>query len=134
MGVGAVNLDILYFSLPFLVVFVLKHNVDENNMRNINVRIHVKVKLQEIGCDLTYPLFGFNEQLIYWKPISWKPIKIFLDPRKKLWPTQRPTQKVLDPRKNIFDPRNPRKNYDPRKKYFDPRNPRDLADSIHTSE
>ena len=62
---GAENLDILYFSLPFLVVFVLKHNVDENNMRNINVRIHVKVKLQEIGCDLTYPLFGFNEQLIY---------------------------------------------------------------------
>ena len=62
---GCVNLDILYFSLPFLVVFVLKHNVDENNMRNINVRIHVKVKLQEIGCDLTYPLFGFNEQLIY---------------------------------------------------------------------
>ena len=29
-----------------------------------------------------------------------------------------------DPRQNIFDPRNPRKNYDPRKKYFDPRNPR----------
>ena len=36
----------------------------------------------------------------------------------------RPMQKVLDPRKNIFDPRNPRKNYDPRKKYLDPRNPR----------
>ena len=47
------NLDILYFSLPFLVVFVLKHNVDENNMRNINARIHVKVELQEIGCDLS---------------------------------------------------------------------------------
>ena len=28
---------------------------------------------------------------------------------------QRSTQKTLDPRKNIFDPRNPRKNYDPRK-------------------
>ena len=27
------------------------------------------------------------------------PIKIFLDPRKKLWPTQRLTQKTLDPRK-----------------------------------
>ena len=62
---GAENLDILYFSLLFLLVFVLKHNVDENNVRNINVRIHVKVKLQEIGCDLRYPLFGFNEQLIY---------------------------------------------------------------------
>ena len=30
----------------------------------------------------------------------------------------------FDPRKNIFDPRNPHKDYDPRKKYLDPRNPR----------
>ena len=45
------NLDILYFSLPFLVVFVLKYNVDEKNMQNINIRIHVKVELQVIGCD-----------------------------------------------------------------------------------
>ena len=50
-GVGAVNLDILYFSLPFLVVFVLKYNVDEKNMQNINIRIHVKVELQVTGCD-----------------------------------------------------------------------------------
>ena len=42
-GVGAVNIDLLYFSLPFLVVFVLKHNVDEKNMRNINVRIYVNI-------------------------------------------------------------------------------------------
>ena len=42
-GVGAVNIDILYFSLPFLAVFVLKHNVDEKNMRNINVRIYVNI-------------------------------------------------------------------------------------------
>ena len=28
------------------------------------------------------------------------------------------------PRKNMLDPRNPRKNYDPRKKYLEPRNPR----------
>ena len=27
---------------------------------------------------------------------------------------QKPTQKKFDPRKNIFDPRNPRINYDPR--------------------
>ena len=32
--------------------------------------------------------------------------------------------KKIDSRKNIFDPRNPHKNYDPCKKYFDPRNPR----------
>ena len=31
--------------------------------------------------------------------------------------------KNFDPRKNIFDPRNPSKYYDPRKKYLDPRNP-----------
>ena len=59
------NLDILYFSLRFLLVLVLEHNVDENNMRNINVRIHIKVELQEIGCYVIYPLIGFNEQLIY---------------------------------------------------------------------
>ena len=35
-----------------------------------------------------------------------------------------------DTRKNIFNPRNPRKNYDLRKNYFDTRNPRDLADSM----
>ena len=45
--------------------------------------------------------------------------KIFLDPRKKFLTHA----KNFDPRKNIFDPRSPRKNYDPRKKYFDPRNP-----------
>ena len=47
---GAVNLDIPHFSLLLLVAFVLKHNVDEKNMRNIDVRIHVKLELQEIGC------------------------------------------------------------------------------------
>ena len=44
------NLDVPYFSLLLLVAFVLKHNVDEKNMRNIDVRIHVKLELQEIGC------------------------------------------------------------------------------------
>ena len=33
------NLDLSYFSLFLLVAFVLKHNVDEKNMRNIDVRI-----------------------------------------------------------------------------------------------
>ena len=31
-GLGAVNLDISYFSLLLLVAFVLKHNRDEENM------------------------------------------------------------------------------------------------------
>ena len=44
------NLDIPYFNLLLLVAFVLKHNVDEKNMRNTDVRIHVKLELQEIGC------------------------------------------------------------------------------------
>ena len=38
-GVGPVNLDVPYFSLLLLVAFVLKHNVDEKIMRNIDVRI-----------------------------------------------------------------------------------------------
>ena len=38
---GAVNLDIPYLSLHLLATFVLKHNVDEKNVRNIQVRIHV---------------------------------------------------------------------------------------------
>ena len=45
--------------------------------------------------------------------------------------------KNFDPRKNIFDPHNPRENYDPRKKYFDPcipRNPRkNLTHATHAS-
>ena len=44
------NLDIPYFSLLLLVAFVLKNDVDEKNMRNIDVKIHLKVELQEIGC------------------------------------------------------------------------------------
>ena len=47
-GVGSVNLDIPYFSLLCLVAFVLKHNVDAQNMQNIDVRIHVKPELQEM--------------------------------------------------------------------------------------
>ena len=36
---GPVNLDVPYLSLLLLVAFVLKHNVNEKNMRNIDVRI-----------------------------------------------------------------------------------------------
>ena len=36
---GPVNLDVPYFSLLLLVAFVLKHNVNEKNKRNIDVRI-----------------------------------------------------------------------------------------------
>ena len=37
-GVGAVNLDILYFSLLLLVAFLLEHNLDKKNMGNIEGR------------------------------------------------------------------------------------------------
>ena len=50
---GSANIDITYFSLLYLVAFVLKHNVDEKTMRNIDVRIHGKLELQEIGCSFT---------------------------------------------------------------------------------
>ena len=46
-GVAVMNLDIPYFSLLLLVAILLKHNVDEKNMRNIDVRIHVKL---EVNC------------------------------------------------------------------------------------
>ena len=51
-GVEAMNFDISipYFCFLVLVAFALKHNVDENNTRNIDVRIHIKLELQEIGC------------------------------------------------------------------------------------
>ena len=39
------NLDTPYFSLLLLVAILLKHNVDEKNMRNIDVRIHVKLEV-----------------------------------------------------------------------------------------
>ena len=37
------NPDIPYFSLLSLVAFLHEHNVDEKSMRNIDVRIHVKL-------------------------------------------------------------------------------------------
>ena len=46
---GSVNLDIPCFGLFYHVAFVLKYNVDEKNMRNIDVTSHVKLELQEIG-------------------------------------------------------------------------------------
>ena len=69
-----VNLDIPYFSLLLLVAFLLEHNVDEKNMRNTDVRIHVKLEVKV-------------------------PIEIFLDPFPPP-PKKRPTPKFR-PRKNI---------------------------------
>ena len=41
------NLDIPYFIWLLLVVFMLEHNVDKKSMRNIDVRIHVKLEVKE---------------------------------------------------------------------------------------
>ena len=57
-GVAVMNLDIPYFSLLLVVAFLLKHNVDEKNMRNIEIRIHVKLEVKvpiEIFFRLTPP-------------------------------------------------------------------------------
>ena len=56
-----------------------------------------------------------NEQLRYYRE---SPDQDFCRP------TQKNCDPHKDPRKNIFDPCNPRKNFNPRKNYFDPRNPR----------
>ena len=41
-----VNLDIPYFRLLLFAAFLLEHNLDEKNMRNIDVRIHVKLEMK----------------------------------------------------------------------------------------
>ena len=41
-GVGVVNLYILYVSLLLLVAFLPEHNVDEKNMRSIDVKGRTK--------------------------------------------------------------------------------------------
>ena len=43
---GVVNPDIPYFSLLLLVAFLHEHNVYEKSMRNIDVRIHVKLGVE----------------------------------------------------------------------------------------
>ena len=48
--VGPVNLEIPYCSLFPLVAFVLSHDVVAKIIRNVDVRIHVKLELQEIAC------------------------------------------------------------------------------------
>ena len=76
-----------YFSLLLLVAILLKHNVNEKNMRNIDVRIHVKL---EVNCQSRF----------VWDPSSskkWSTQKIRphkkltqaenFEPRKKNWPT-----------------------------------------------
>ena len=44
---GVVNFDIPYFSLLLLLVlaFLLEHNADEKNMRNIEVKASIKIYL-----------------------------------------------------------------------------------------
>ena len=44
------NLEIPYCSLLPLVAFVLSHDVVAKIIRNVDVRIHVKLELQEIAC------------------------------------------------------------------------------------
>ena len=68
-GVGVMNLDIPCFSLLLLVAILLKHNVDEKNMRNIDVRIHVKL---EVNCQSRFDTHPPQKN----------------DPRKKLDPTK----------------------------------------------
>ena len=108
-----VNLDIPCFSLLLLVAFVLKHNVDEKTIEkywNINVRICVKLELQEVGswfnichdtiirsyCSSMHLLCGFNGQLRYYCEsfILDSPPKI--DPSKNCWTHA----KNIDPRKD----------------------------------
>ena len=69
---------------------------------------------------LTYPLFGFNEQLRYYRE---SPNQDFFRPTPKIVTHAKTDAKKIDPHKNIFVSCNPRKNYDPCKKYFDPWNP-----------
>ena len=44
---GVVNFDIPYFSLLLLLIlaFLLEHNADEKNMRNIEVKASIKIYL-----------------------------------------------------------------------------------------
>ena len=44
--ISSITLSISYFSLLLLVAFLLEHNEDAKNSRNIDVRIHVKLKME----------------------------------------------------------------------------------------
>ena len=39
------NLDIPYFSLLLLAALLLEHNVDQKNMRNIEVKASIEISL-----------------------------------------------------------------------------------------
>ena len=43
------NLDITYFTLLLLLALVLRRNLNEKKIGNIDVRLHVKLELQEKG-------------------------------------------------------------------------------------
>ena len=91
-------------------------------MQNIEVRIHVKLEVKvPIKIFLrNFPLSHHYTKNITHAKIS-TPTKNF-DRRKKNGPMQ----------KN-FDPSKPPKNYDPRKDFFNPRNPRkSLTHATHT--
>ena len=62
------------FYLTFTVAFLLEHNVDEKIMRNIEVRIHVKLEV------------SVNQDFFKKRPPL--PCKN-LDPCKKIWPMEK---------------------------------------------
>ena len=49
-GSGVLNCDIPYYSLLLHVAFALKHKFTRKNLRNVDVRIHMKLELLERGC------------------------------------------------------------------------------------
>ena len=73
------NLDIPYFSLLLLVVFLLERNVDKKSKQTIDARIRVKVEMK-------VPIE------IFFRPTPQTPL-----PAPKTWPTQKftPLQKFL---------------------------------------
>ena len=73
------NLDIPYFSLLLLVVFLLERNVDKKSKRIIDVRIPVKLEMK-VSIE------------IFFRPTPQTPL-----PPPKTWPTQKftPLQKIL---------------------------------------
>ena len=73
------NLDIPYFSLLLLVVFLLERNVDKKSKRIIDARIPVKLEMK-VSIE------------IFFRPTLQTPL-----PPPKTWPTQKftPLQKIL---------------------------------------
>ena len=68
------------FYLTFTVAFLLEHNVDEKIMRNIEVRIHVKLEVI-VNQDF------FKKRPL--PPLSPPLPRKNLDPCKKIWPIEK---------------------------------------------